>query len=122
MGDALLDRGHRCIIAGFAQAGQIALRECLVLALQGLGEGDIFEQALCPQFLQGQRRFAFCPAAAVDRSNRDIVETLCPSGAEIEDAGLFRMVEKEEISRDEIRELRALLDEAEKKTSTRKRS
>lgn len=32
------------------------------------------------------------------------------------------MVEKEEISRDEIRELRALLDEAEKKTSTRKRS
>lgn len=32
------------------------------------------------------------------------------------------MVEKEGISRDEIRELRALLDQAEKKTSTRKRS
>ena len=32
------------------------------------------------------------------------------------------MVEKEEISRDEIRELRALLDQAEKKASTRKRS
>ena len=32
------------------------------------------------------------------------------------------MVEKEEVTKDELRELRALLDEAEKKTITRKRS
>src|SRR5574343_1650635 len=54
-GDAFLHRGHWCFVAGFAQFGQIALGECLVFALQRLGEGDIFEQALCPKFSQRQR-------------------------------------------------------------------
>src|SRR5574343_374914 len=58
LGNALFDRCHRGCVAGSAQTGQIALRECLVLALQGLGEGDIFQQTLCPQFIECQRGIA----------------------------------------------------------------
>src|SRR5574343_1258204 len=71
LGNALLDRGHRRLVTGFAQAGEIALRKSLVLALQRLWEGDVFEQALCPQFRQRQRRIAFGLAAAIDRRNGD---------------------------------------------------
>jgi hypothetical protein len=50
LGDALLNRGHRRSVTSSAQARQIGLREALVLALQRLGEGDVFEQALSKQF------------------------------------------------------------------------
>src|SRR6185369_911145 len=115
LGDALLDRGHRRSVTGSAQAGQIALRECLVLALQRLGEGDVFQQALCPQFFERQRRLVPGLAATVDRRHRDIVEALCPAGAEVEDAGLLGMVEEKEIDlgdiadEDEIAHLPAVL-------------
>src|SRR5574343_1714802 len=48
LGDALLYRGHRRLVTGCAQLAQVGLGEGLVLALQRLWEGDVFEQALCP--------------------------------------------------------------------------
>src|SRR5574343_1167620 len=100
-GDAFFDAGHRRLVTGGAQAGQVGLGEGLVLALERLGEGGIFKQALVAQFGQGQRCLVFCPAfclqAAVDRSHGNIVEALRPAGTQIEDAGLFRMVEEEQV-------------------------
>src|SRR5574343_496216 len=97
LGDALLNRSHRCLVAGFTQACELALRKGLVLALQRLGEGDVFEQALCPQFRQRQWRIAFGLATAIDRRDSDIVETLGTAGTKVEDAGLFRMIKEVQI-------------------------
>lgn len=69
------------------------------------------------------RDFRYRPAVAQDECQLDEGKTFLQR---VFDGRLTpfvaAMVEKEEISQDEIRELRALLDQAEKKTSTRKRS
>src|SRR5574343_1410350 len=97
LGDAFLNRGHRRFVAGFTQLGQITLRESLVLALQLLGKGDVFEQTLCPKFSQRQRGLALGLAAAIGGSDGDIVEALRTAGTEVEDAGFLRVIEEEQI-------------------------
>ena len=94
LADAFFDSGHRCFVTGSAQTGQIALGKSLILAFQRFRESGVFEQALRTQLVERQRLFVFGLAAAVDRSNRNIVEALRPAGAEIENARFIRVIEE----------------------------
>src|SRR5574343_302127 len=79
--DALFNGRHRRLITGLAQARQVSLGESLVLALQGI---------------------ALRLAAAIDGGNRNVVESLGTSGAEIENAGLFRVIQEKQVDLGDI--------------------
>src|SRR5574343_466109 len=100
--DALFDGRHRRLITGLAQARQVSLGEGLVLALQRIREGNVFEQTLRVEFGQQQLNIALRLAATIDGSNRDIVERLGTSGAEIENAGLFRVIQEKQVDLGDI--------------------
>src|SRR5574343_1883611 len=115
LGDAFLHRGHRGFVAGFTQFGQIALSKGLILTLQRFGEGDVFEQSLCPQFRQRQRGLTLGLAAAIGGGDGNVVEALRPAGAKVENAGLFGVIEEEQVdlgdvaNEDEVAHLSAVL-------------
>ena len=72
---------------------EIGLRVRLVLALEGFGEGDVFDFSRGDGRFEAQRFAAFGFADGVDNRERDIVERLRTAGAAVVDAA-HRAVEE----------------------------
>src|SRR5208283_2553460 len=100
--DALLHgkKGRR--IACGAKARKIGLREALVLADECRREGDVLDRAGAVQVGKGQLGLAIHRATGVDRRRRDRIERRRRTGAKIEDARAFRMLQEVEIDLDHV--------------------
>src|SRR5574343_416062 len=85
------------VVTSFAQPAQICLRVGLVFAFERLRKRDVFDEPLAHQLLQREFALTLETTAGVDRGDGDIVEALCITRAEVEDAGDLRVFEEPEI-------------------------
>src|SRR5512140_1634108 len=100
-GHAGLNVGEHVLATGGAQGGEVGLGKALVLAAQGIGEGDVLDQALLHGGAGGGGLIRV-RVQRIDDRHRDVIEWLSAPGSQVEDAGLLRMVEKPEVHRHHI--------------------
>src|SRR5256885_4999316 len=100
--DALLDREERGGVAGPAQRADVGLSEILVLAFERIRKRRVLDQALAERLRQVHGLIALYLAAAVDRSERHVVEALRAPRADVEDTRHLGVVEKMQVDLDDV--------------------